>query len=89
MDSRNFLEVETPILSTQAGGANAKPFVTHANALDMEMHMRVAPELYLKVNVGQEEPFVLGRKISHILNPPCVYIYTFFPLPLAIGDRRC
>ncbi|KAM3586712.1 hypothetical protein VKS41_001769 [Umbelopsis sp. WA50703] len=50
LDSRGFLEVETPILSTLAGGANAKPFATTANALDMEMQLRIAPELYLKVN---------------------------------------
>lgn len=46
---RQFTEVETPILSPQAGGALAKPFVTHANALDHELSLRIAPELYLKV----------------------------------------
>ncbi|KAG0061437.1 hypothetical protein BGZ89_011447 [Linnemannia elongata] len=67
LDSRHFLEVETPILSTQAGGANAKPFVTHANALDMEMHMRVAPELFLKQLVigGADRVFELGKQFRN------------------------
>lgn len=45
---RGFLEVETPMLQTQAGGAAARPFVTHMNALDLALYMRIAPELYLK-----------------------------------------
>ncbi|KAF9377453.1 hypothetical protein CPB97_010194 [Podila verticillata] len=67
LDSRQFLEVETPILSTQAGGANAKPFVTHANALDMEMHMRVAPELFLKQLVigGADRVYELGKQFRN------------------------
>ncbi|MCB9846132.1 MAG: lysine--tRNA ligase [Phycisphaeraceae bacterium] len=48
MDSRGFREVETPVLQTLAGGAAARPFVTHMNALDIDLYMRVAPELYLK-----------------------------------------
>lgn len=48
MDARGFIEVETPMLQAQAGGAAARPFVTHMNALDMDLSMRIAPELYLK-----------------------------------------
>jgi len=48
MDARGFLEVETPVLQPMAGGAAARPFTTHHNALDMPLFMRIAPELYLK-----------------------------------------
>ncbi|MEK7580202.1 MAG: lysine--tRNA ligase, partial [Patescibacteria group bacterium] len=47
-DERDYLEVETPILQPMAGGAAAKPFATHHNALDIDMYLRIAPELYLK-----------------------------------------
>ena len=48
MDARGFIEVETPMLQAQAGGAAARPFVTHMNALDIDLSLRIAPELYLK-----------------------------------------
>ena len=63
LDSRGFLEVETPILNTIAGGANARPFVTHHNTLDLDMFLRIAPELYLKrcIVAGFEKVYELGR----------------------------
>ena len=45
---RDFMEVETPMLQVIPGGATARPFVTHHNALDIDMYLRIAPELYLK-----------------------------------------
>ncbi len=60
---RGFMEVETPILQTLAGGAAARPFKTHFNALDIPMYMRIAPELYLKRLIvgGFEKVFEIGR----------------------------
>ena len=63
MVSHGFLEVETPMLHPIPGGANAKPFVTHHNALEQEMYLRIAPELYLKRLIvgGFERVFEINR----------------------------
>lgn len=63
LDGEGFIEVETPILNTIAGGASARPFVTHHNTLDIDMYMRIAPELYLKRLIvgGFEKVYEMGR----------------------------
>ncbi len=63
LERRGFLEVETPMLQTLAGGAAARPFVTHSNALDSDLYLRIAPELFLKRCVvgGLERVFELNR----------------------------
>ena len=87
---RGFVEVETPILQAQAGGAAAKPFETHFNALDRKMVLRIAPELYLKRLVvgGMNKVFELGKDfrnegIDRSHNPE----FTVLEVYEAYGDR--
>ena len=63
LDSLGFMEVETPVLSPIAGGANARPFITHHNAQDIDMYMRIATELHLKRLIvgGMERVYEVGR----------------------------
>ncbi len=67
LEAQDFMEVETPILQPQAGGALARPFFTHANALDTEFSLRIAPELYLKRLVvgGYERVFEIARNFRN------------------------
>jgi lysyl-tRNA synthetase, class II len=76
LDEKGFLEVETPVLNTLAGGANARPFITYHNALKMDFYMRIATELHLKRLLvgGMEKVYEIGRifrneGVSHKHNP--------------------
>jgi lysyl-tRNA synthetase class 2 len=88
-DAEGFLEVDTPILSTLAGGAAAKPFVTHHNTLDIDMYLRIANELYLKRLIvgGFDKVYEMGKMfrnegMSHRHNPE----YTAVELYAAYED---
>lgn len=63
LDNRGFIELETPMLAPIAGGASARPFITHHNTLDIDMYLRIAPELYLKraIVAGLEKVYDMGR----------------------------
>ncbi len=67
LDSRGFLEVETPILNTIPGGGAARPFITHHNTLDMDMYLRIATELHLKRLIvgGMEKVYEMGRQFRN------------------------
>ena len=89
LDSRGFLEVETPILNTIAGGATARPFITHHNTLDIDMYLRIANELYLKRLIvgGFDKVYEMGRMfrnegMDHKHNPE----YTSIELYEAYAD---
>lgn len=83
-DERGFMEVETPILQPLAGGAAAEPFVTHHNALDIDLYLRIAPELYLKRLLvgGFERIYEIARcfrneGIDHLHNPEFTQIEAY------------
>lgn len=67
LDGKGFIEVETPILNTLAGGANARPFVTHHNTLDIDMYLRIATELHLKRCIvgGFDKVYEIGRQFRN------------------------
>ncbi|MGZ4211679.1 MAG: lysine--tRNA ligase [Actinomycetota bacterium] len=89
MNARGFLEVETPMLQVQPGGALAKPFVTHMNALDLDLYLRIAPELYLKRLIigGLEKVFEINRNFRNEgLSPKYNPEFTMLEAYEAYGD---
>jgi len=84
LDERGFLEVETPVLQPIYGGALARPFVTHHNALDRTLYLRISPELYLKRLIvgGLEKVYEIGKDfrnegVSHKHNPEFTMLETY------------
>ncbi|HEX9711752.1 MAG TPA: lysine--tRNA ligase [Actinomycetota bacterium] len=89
MTGRGFLEVETPMLQPQPGGALARPFVTHMNALDVDLYLRIAPELYLKrlIVAGFERVFEVNRNFRNEgLSPRHNPEFTMLEAYQAYGD---
>lgn len=91
LDNRGFYEVETPVLQVEAGGAEARPFITHHNTLDIDLYMRIATELHLKRLIigGFEKVYEIGRifrneGISTRHNPE----FTMMELYQAYGDYK-
>ena len=87
LDNLGFIEVETPMLNTIAGGAAARPFITHHNTLDMDMYLRIATELYLKRLIvgGMERVYEIGRNfrnegmdVRHNPEFTCIELYQAF-----------
>ncbi|MBX9704947.1 MAG: lysine--tRNA ligase [Gammaproteobacteria bacterium] len=92
LNNEQFMEVETPMMQVLAGGAAAKPFVTHHNALDMDMYLRIAPELYLKRLVvgGFERVYEINRNfrnegVSQRHNPEFTMV-EWYQAYAAVGD---
>ena len=95
LDSRDFLEVETPMMHYIPGGATAKPFTTHHNALDLDLYLRVAPELYLKRLVvgGLERVYEINRNfrnegVSTRHNPEFTMLELYEAMDLTEGVIR-
>ncbi len=91
LESRGFLEVETPMMQTIAGGAAAKPFITHHNSLDLDLYLRISPELFLKRLLvgGMERVFEINRNfrnegLSRQHNPE----FTMLEVYQAYGDYQ-
>ncbi|MBI5231754.1 MAG: lysine--tRNA ligase [Coriobacteriales bacterium] len=91
MESRGYLEVETPMLQPIPGGATARPFVTHHNALDMSLYLRIAPELYLKRLLvgGFERVYEINRSFRNEgMSPRHNPEFTMLEAYEAFGDMR-